>query len=80
VLHELTEQQRKQFVLFRFYEASREIGVLLIAFSPLDASFSQGGLSASWMFFLAYGLGGILLFAYGVLGERRIHGGDERPR
>jgi hypothetical protein len=79
VPHELTEQQRRQFVLFRLYEASREIGVVLMAFSPLDASFSQGGLAANWIVFLSFALVGTSLFCYGVLGERRIHDGDERP-
>ena len=78
VPHELTETQAKHFVLFRIYEALREIGVLLIAFTPLDGAFAGSGSDEVRKLLLGFGLVGMLLFCYGVLGERRLHDGERR--
>jgi hypothetical protein len=76
VPRELAEQHRKHLVLFRTYEASREIGVLLMAFTPLDSALSPGGFGKNWRVLLILLLAGILLFRYGVLGESRIDNGE----
>ena len=76
VPHELNKQHRKHLVLFRTYEASREIGVLLMAFTPLDSALSSGGFGKNWGILLILLLAGILLVRYGVLGESRIDNGE----
>lgn len=56
----------------RIIEAMRAIGVLLIAFAPLDAAFSGGVRSAG--FAIAFGSLGLLLFVVAVVLEGRRHG------
>ena len=51
-------------------EAVREVGVLLVAFSPLDAAFAPVGMRAL-MIGLIFLLGGLLLFSIGLMMERR---------
>ena len=53
----------------RIEEAMREIGVLLMAFTPLDAAFTPGArMGGRWLLFLSIG---ILLFVTALLMERR---------
>jgi hypothetical protein len=61
-------QQSTRTVAERIEEAMREIGVLLVAFTPLDAAFTPGAqMGGRWLLFL---LIGILLFAMALLMER----------
>lgn len=56
----------------RFEEAMREIGVLLIAFAPLEAAFSRGAGTLRWLLlFLSCGL---LLFIAALYFEGRRSG------
>ena len=53
----------------RIVEAMREVGVLLVAFAPLDAAFSGGPRALSWLLlFLSFGL---LLFVGALVLERK---------
>jgi len=58
----------------RVVEAMREVGVLLIAFAPLDAAFSggPGALRLAVAFFVV----GLILFAGAVVLEGRRSDGD----
>ena len=53
----------------------REVGVLLMAFAPLDVALSSGGFSEKWKPMVAFLLFGFLVFALGALGEMRL--GDD---
>jgi len=59
---------RTQTVAERIEEAMREIGVLLIAFAPLDTAFAGGRPAVGWalLFFLA----GLFLFGVALRMER----------
>ena len=61
--------RRTATVQQRIEEAMREVGVLLIAFAPLDAAFTGGSRAAR--FAVAFFFGGLLLFAVAVGFERR---------
>lgn len=65
----LSQPERKRKMLSRLMEALQEIGVLLVAFSPLDTALSDGGfkknLSVFWVFL---GLG-CVVWVLGVIGE-----------
>jgi hypothetical protein len=66
--------RKKRRLRRRILEALREIGILLMAFAPLDGALvpmaeTQRGI------LLLFVLGGILLFVLGVLGEMRIDDG-----
>jgi hypothetical protein len=52
-------------------EAVREIGVLLVAFSPLDAAFAPFG-ARTLLVGLIFLIGGLLLFGIGLKMERRV--------
>jgi hypothetical protein len=67
------DEARTRTVSERIVEAMREIGVLLIAFAPLDAAFSggPGALRLAVAFFAV----GLVFFAGAVVLEgRRSHG------
>ena len=68
--------RRRHFVMFRIYEASREIDVLLMAFTPLDSALAQGGFRTNWTVLLELLVAAILLFGFGVLGEGRLDNAD----
>ena len=53
-------------------EAAREIGVLLIAFAPLDFAVSSGPARQYWFFLLGFLVAGVLLLSIGVAGEWRL--------
>jgi hypothetical protein len=59
----------------RALEAMREIGVLLIAFAPLDFAVSGEPVRSSWPYLLGFFLAGLLLLIAGISGERRLHDG-----
>ncbi len=62
------DEARNRTVSERIEEAMREIGVLFIVFSPLDAAFStEPQTRGSWLPFLLIGL---VLFVAAVLRER----------
>jgi hypothetical protein len=68
------DQERNTRVAERIEEAVREIGVLLIAFAPLEGTFSTSPRAGiSLLLFLAFGL---LLFGGALLNERRRTGGS----
>ena len=63
------DQSPTRSVAERFEEAMREIGVLLIAFAPLEAAFSSGSRALTWL--LLFLLVGLSLFSAAVIFERR---------
>ena len=61
--------RRRARVLALIGETSREIGVLMLVFAPLDWMFSDYRMDAGAV--AATGMGGLLLVAYGILLESR---------
>jgi hypothetical protein len=57
----------------RILEASREIGVLIVALAPLDAAFTGQGARTQWLTVVAFLVAGLLAFMYSVWGERRLY-------
>lgn len=55
----------------RVAEALREVGILVVAFAPLDTLLSPTNLAATWPTVLGLIVEGCLVFALGVLGEVR---------
>ena len=53
----------------RVVEAMREVGVLLIAFTPLDIVVSDGGLTGHWGSFVLFFGVGVTSFFLGVIAE-----------
>ena len=68
----LSEWEKKHFYRLRGFEASREIGVLLMAFTPLDGTISEQPFRESWYTLTSLILIGLGLFLNGVIGERRL--------
>lgn len=64
----LTTDQRNR-IATRFVEATREIGVLLLAFAPLEFTMQKGTLSTTIL--VAFLLAGFSLFALSVFVEVR---------
>lgn len=60
----------------RVLEGMREVGVLLVAFTPLDAAFSRDSLRDSIWALLVFGGFGVMLFAVSLVLEWRSE--DER--
>jgi uncharacterized membrane protein len=55
----------------RILEALREIGMLLMAFGPLDIALSEKGLANRWGFLLLFVGGGLVLFVLALIVEWR---------
>jgi hypothetical protein len=62
----------RSILAHRVVEASREIGVLLIAFSPLDFVLGEMSFRRSWPILASFMLVGFALLAASVLGEWRL--------
>ena len=62
-----------RFIRLRIARASQELGVLLIAFAPLDAAFAAP-VARGWRIVVGFVVAGVLLFAFGVREERRVAG------
>ena len=71
-MSDLTERERRHLIETRILEGLREVGVLFVAFAPLDVSLNPAPLSKSWPKLVGFLLVGILLFLAGVFGERRL--------
>jgi hypothetical protein len=70
----MTTPGRPEHLLqLRILEASREIGVLIVALAPLDVAFTGQGVRKQWLTLMAFLVAGSLAFMYSVWGERRIH-------
>ena len=65
----------RQLVRLRIIEAMREIGVFLMAFSPLDVALGSKPLAESARVLAGFLLAGIVLFSLSVRDERRLDGG-----
>jgi hypothetical protein len=63
---------RDLIVIERLLEAVREIGILLIAFAPLDFAVSGVGARIYWPTLVGFLLVGFLLPAIGIAGEWRL--------
>ena len=55
----------------RIIEGLREVGLLLIAFSPIDAAISKGTLREATEFLVGFLGGGLVLFGLGLFLEWR---------
>ena len=62
------DPRKKRRLHRRILEAMREIGILLMAFAPLDLALIAEP-ERQWRTLLIFLLGGIVLFLSGVLGE-----------
>jgi hypothetical protein len=56
----------------RVLEAMREVGILLIAFAPLDFAVSGAPVRISWPYLLGFLLAGLILLSSSILVERRL--------
>lgn len=73
VHHPLSEWEQRNLTRLRVFEGLREIGVLLMTFTPLDGALGDDALADIWPVLLALFAIGLALFLYGVIGERRLH-------
>jgi hypothetical protein len=56
----------------RVLEAMREVGILLIAFAPLDFAVSGAPIGRSWPYLLVFLVVGLSLLSSSILIERRV--------
>ena len=63
----------RRLVQLRIVEAMREIGILLMAFSPLDVALGSKPLAESARILAAFLLVGLVLFVLSLLGERSLN-------
>ncbi len=71
--HPLSDWERNNFVSLHLLAGCREVGILLMAFTPLDGALSGRAVQETWTVLLTLFVLGSVLFLYGVLGERRLH-------
>jgi hypothetical protein len=69
----LTNYQKRNLRNYRTAHAFQEIGVLLVAFTPLDGVLGANDMARNWRILLALLVIGVVLFELGVWQERRIH-------
>jgi 4-hydroxybenzoate polyprenyltransferase len=70
-VRDLAELEKTSLFQVRILEALREVGILLMAFAPLDGALSSE-LAEEWPDVLGFLVAGFLLFLYSMLGERRL--------
>lgn len=68
------DPRKKRRLRHRILEAMREVGILLMAFAPLDGALMPIP-ETQWQTLLIFFFGGGLLFVLGVLGEMGIDDG-----
>jgi hypothetical protein len=73
VSDQLTDFEKRHVVQLRTFETLREIGVLFIAFAPLDVALSAKAIADTWWILLAFLVVGVLLVVYGTIGEKRLY-------
>src|SRR5665213_1415073 len=59
------------------WEALREIGILLIAFSPLDMALNSDGKVLRWTAMCLFLVAGLIMFIGGIIGEWRLGNADK---
>ena len=69
---ELDRPKSRRRLQLRVLEAMREVGVLLMAFAPLDVALGSGGFREKWQPMVAFLLFGFVVFALGALAELRL--------
>jgi hypothetical protein len=60
-------------LLERIVEGTREVGILLIAFTPLDYALDRRPFDQTWKPLTLFLVAGVLLFGLSVFGEWRLH-------
>jgi hypothetical protein len=71
----VTNTAKHRLVKIRILEALREVGILVIAFAPLDVVMDTAPLEVTWKRLTGSMVVGFLLFASGVIGEWRLDDG-----
>ena len=76
IVPELTPHERRNIVKLRIAETSREIGLLLFTFAPLDFFFDPRPVGVTRPVVVALVAVALLLMVYGIVAEKRIYNAD----
>lgn len=63
---EISERERRYLVQLRIAEALQEIGILEIAFAPLDFMIGSRPISDTWVWMAGFLVAGVLLWMLGM--------------
>ena len=72
--HPLSDWEKSNLTQLRVFEGLREMGVLLMTFTPLDGALGEEAFQEAWPTLVALFCAGFAVFWLGVFGERRLHG------
>jgi hypothetical protein len=69
---EMTRQGKWRRAYRRIIDSRQDIGLLLIAFAPLDFTLDHRPLQTTWPYLLAFAVVGLMLIALSILAEWRL--------